>query len=192
MSHARRFLDETAEIASLIDASQVEEMAKQLVALRQREGRLFIIGLGGSAANASHAVNDFRKLCGIDAYTPTDNVAELTARANDEGWQHIFRDWLIGAKINHMDAIFVLSVGGGKDNVSRPIYEAIDAALEAMAWIFGIVGRDGGHTKQYGHHVLVIPTIAVSRVTPHSEAFQSVILHCLVSHPDLQIRRTIW
>ena len=192
MSHARRFLDETAEIASLIDASQVDAMVGELAYLRERKGRLFVIGLGGSAANASHAVNDFRKLCGIEAYAPTDNVAELTARANDEGWQYIFRDWLLGAKINNKDAIFVLSVGGGKDNVSRPIYEAVDTAINAFAVILGIVGRDGGHTGQYGHCVIVIPTVEPSRVTPHTEAFQSVILHCLVSHPDLQINKTKW
>ena len=192
MTHARRFLDETAEIASLIDAAQVEVMAQELFLLRQRKGRLFMIGLGGSAANASHAVNDFRKLCGIDAYAPTDNVAELTARANDEGWQHIFRDWLAGAKIDKNDAIFILSVGGGKDNVSRPIYEAVDTGINAFAGIFGVVGRDGGHTKQYGHCVVVVPTIEASRVTPHTEAFQSVILHCLVSHPELQVNKTKW
>jgi len=188
MNHARRFLDETAEIASLIDAAQVEVMAQELVVLRQRKGRLFMIGLGGSAANASHAVNDFRKLCGIDAYAPTDNIAELTARANDEGWITIFDSsfW----KTN--DVLFVLSVGGGQGTVSIPISLAVNRAKQLHMKVLGIVGRDGGNTAKRGDCVIIIPPIVADRVTPHTEAFQSVILHCLVSHPELQVNKTKW
>ena len=188
MSHARRFLDETAEIASLIDASQVEAMAQELVLLRQRKGRLFILGLGGSAANASHAVNDFRKLCGIEAYAPTDNVAELTARGNDEGWPTLFDNcfWM------DKDALLILSVGGGTVIVSVPLVRAIGKARQLEMRILGIVGRGGGDTAKYANCCIIVPTVESSRITPHTEAFQSVILHCLVSHPDLQITKTKW
>lgn len=190
MSHSKQFLIETATLAGLIDADRAEEMVRELVDLRFRRGRLFIIGLGGSAANASHMVNDLRKLCAIDAQAPTDNVAELTARANDEGWSEIFADWLQFANSN--DAIFVLSVGGGTDRVSLPITHALSQANQRGMKIYGIVGRDGGNTALMGDCVLLIPTVKNERVTPHCEAFQAVIWHCLVSHPDLQKRATKW
>lgn len=190
ISHADLYMRETSEIAHIIFASMAEEiesMVRELVKLRERKGRLFFIGLGGSAANCSHAVNDFRKLCGIEAYAPTDNVAELTARANDEGWASIFSNrWFDMDN----DAIFILSVGGGTDKVSVPLSRPLAATFSSQ--IFGIVGRDGGYTKRHGAHVIIVPTIEPSRVTPHTEAFQSVILHCLVSHPDLQVVATKW
>lgn len=190
MSHAQIYMGETYAIADKLCAmhGEIESMVRELVKLRERKGRLFFIGLGGSAANCSHAVNDFRKLCGIEAYAPTDNVAELTARANDEGLSTIFSEifW------RHDDGVFVLSVGGGDPLVSAAISCAVEKAFYRQMTIFGIVGRKGGYTKENGHHVIVIPTIEPSRVTPHTEAFQSVILHCLVSHPDLQIAKTKW
>ena len=189
MSHCSHYLSEVSRLAKLIRADELEEMARQLHEVR---GRVFFIGLGGSAANASHAVNDFRKLCGIEAYAPTDNVAELTAIANDSGWERIFWHWLVESKVNSKDALFVLSVGGGTDEVSRPITIAIDFARIRRMEIFGIVGKDGGHTKKYGDHVIVIPIVNKRHITPHTEAFQSVILHCLVSHPLLQKSPTKW
>ena len=188
MSHSQTYLTETATIAGLLDADKIEQMVKELVALRERKGRLFVIGLGGSAANASHFVNDLRKLCGIEAYAPTDNVAELTARANDEGWATIFdvSFW------QSSDALFVLSVGGGAYQVSTPIVQAVNEASIKKMKILGIVGRDGGRTNEYGDCVIIIPTVEASRVTPHTEAFQSVVLHCLVSHPLLQRQPTKW
>ena len=189
MPHSEKYLLETALIAGM-DSKPIEEMAKALSDLRSRRGRLFVIGLGGSAANASHAVNDFRKLCGIESYCPSDNVAELTARANDDGWDYIYSSWLLYA--NEKDGLFILSVGGGTETVSRPLINAIDFAKINGMKIFGIVGRDGGYTKLHADHCIIIPTVEPSRVTPHTEAFQSVILHCLVSHPDLQKAPTKW
>lgn len=189
MSHTQTYMAETQRIAELLSVvdEPIEDMVRELVKLRERKGRLFFIGLGGSAANCSHAVNDFRKLCGIEAYAPTDNVAELTARANDEGWHTIFSNpWFDITK----DAIFILSVGGGTEKVSLPLRRPLAATFASN--VFGIVGRDGGLTKHFGNHVIVIPTVESSRITPHTEAFQSVILHCLVSHPDLQIAKTKW
>jgi D-sedoheptulose 7-phosphate isomerase len=190
MTHSRRYLDETAKIASLLDADQIEALASELAALRSNSGRLFILGLGGSAANASHAVNDFRKIADIEAYTPVDNVAELTARANDAIWDTIFSGWLQFAQAK--DALLILSVGGGTKEVSRPITEAIRYAKLIGMRVFGIVGRDGGETKAYGDCVVVIPPVITERVTPHTEAFQAVVLHCLVSHPALQRTATKW
>lgn len=197
MNHCAQFLAETAKIAAHIDPLQIEELVKELVALRERKGRLFLLGLGGSAANCSHAVNDFRKLCDVDAFTPSDNVAELTARANDEGWENTFRDWLEASHINDKDALFVLSVGGGHAEVSLPITNALMSVYRKRidapkTRIFGIVGKTGGMTKIYGDCVIVIPTVNGSRVTPHTEGWQSVILHCLVSHPNLQVNKTKW
>ena len=188
--HAKQYLVEVCTIAMQLDPEAIERMALELALLRERKGRLFIIGLGGSAGNASHMVNDMRKLCGLEAYAPTDNVSELTARANDEGWGMIFCDWLQFANSN--DALFVLSVGGGKPGVSVPIINAVEAAKERGMTIFGIVGRDGGYTAENGHHVIVVPTVKDARVTPHTEAFQAVLWHCLVSHPDLQKKATKW
>ncbi|HKC53300.1 MAG TPA: SIS domain-containing protein [Burkholderiales bacterium] len=192
--HSETFFDEVVKIAQSIDAAGVETLAKELAALRQRGGRLFFIGVGGSAANCSHAVNDFRKLCGIEAYTPVDNVAELTARTNDEGWNTVFAAWLKTSRANRNDAVFVLSVGGGnvEKNVSANIVAGLKEAKQRSMKIFGVVGRDGGYTKQVGDCVVVVPTIEASRVTPHTEAFQAVVWHCLVSHPELQQTSTKW
>jgi D-sedoheptulose 7-phosphate isomerase len=194
VTHTEQYLKETIAIAESLDADKVEEMVKELVSLRERKGRLFIIGLGGSAANASHAVNDFRKLCGIETYAPTDNVAQLTAIANDIGWSHIFSEWmdLCNGYPSNDDALLILSVGGGTDAVSLPLGSAIAEAHMHLMKVFGIVGRDGGYTAEHGDCVLIVPTVEAKRVTPHTEGWQSVILHCLVSHPDLQIRKTKW
>lgn len=193
MSHASKFLKETAEIAKLLDADKVEEMVQELVSLRERGGRLFVLGLGGSAANASHAVNDFRKLCGIEAYAPTDNVAELTARANDSSWDGWMLEYL-DAQVSFKDALLVLSVGGGTDEVSIPISNTVSryGAIVGGARILGIVGRKKGKTQQYGDCVIIIPKVEKSRITPHTEGWQSVILHAIVSHPDLQRNKTKW
>ena len=192
--HSETFFDEVVEIAQSIDAAGVENLATELAALRQRGGRLFFLGVGGSAANCSHAVNDFRKLCGIEAYTPVDNVAELTARTNDEGWDTVFAAWLKTSRANKNDAVFVFSVGGGsvEKNVSANIVAGLKEAKQRSMKIFGVVGRDGGYTKQVGDCVVVVPTVEASRVTPHTEAFQAVVWHCLVSHPKLQQVSTKW
>jgi D-sedoheptulose 7-phosphate isomerase len=194
MSHAATFLDETVETARRIEPQSIEALCSELVNLRDRDGRLFVLGVGGSAGNASHAVNDFRKLCGIEAYAPTDNVAELTARTNDEGWPTVFSEWLKVSRANEKDAILIFSVGGGnlEKNVSPNIVSAIAIAKERGMRVLGVVGRDGGYTKKAGDCVVVIPTVEESRVTPHSEAFQAVIWHCLVSHPKLQKNATKW
>ena len=165
-----------------------------LLEIRQKGGRLFFLGVGGSAGNCSHAVNDFRKLCGIEAYAPVDNVSELTARTNDEGWDTVFSGWLKVSKANKDDAIFVLSVGGGnlERNVSPNIVSALKLAKERGLKVFGVVGRDGGYTKQVGDCVVIVPTVHADRITPHAEAFQGVVWHCLVSNPVLQQVATKW
>ena len=190
MTHVKQYLTETCAIAARLDADKVEEMVRELVALRERRGRLFVIGLGGSAANASHAVNDFRRLCHIESYTPLDNVAELTAAANDDGWSVCLQ----GATnfIREIDAILVLSVGGGTLSVSVPITAVVRACKEIGVKILGIVGRDGGETAKIAHCCIIIPTVKTERVTPHCEGWQSVILHAIVSHPDLQRTATKW
>ena len=192
--HAAEFFAQSAAICSKLDAGKVETLAAELAALRERGGRMFLIGVGGSAGNCSHAVNDFRKLCGIEAYSPVDNVSELTARANDEGWDTIFAGWLDTSRLKKSDAIFVLSVGGGdvERNVSTNIVKAIDFAKSRGAKVFGIVGKDTGHTAKTGDVVIVVPQVKPEWVTPLSEAFQAVVWHCLVSHPALQIRKTKW
>lgn len=193
MTHSASYLEETARIAGLIDPEKVEEMARELVALRECGGRLFIIGLGGSAANASHAVNDFRKLCGIEAYAPTDNVAELTARANDEGWDRIFIDWLCVSRLNsEKDWVLILSVGGGTEEVSLPITRLAMRCFTGGVRVMAIVGRSGGAAWGAAFSGVLIPTVEPSRITPHTEGWQSVILHCLVSHPSLQRSPTKW
>ena len=194
MSYAATFLDEVVETARRIEPATIEALCDELVGLRDREGRLFILGVGGSAGNASHAVNDFRKLCGIEAYAPTDNVSELSARTNDEGWPTVFAEWLKVSRANAKDAILIFSVGGGnlEKNVSPNIVTAIAEAKERGLRVLGIVGRDGGYTKKAGDCVVVIPTVEDSRVTPHAEAFQAVVWHCLVSHPKLQKNATKW
>ncbi|HTP96268.1 MAG TPA: SIS domain-containing protein [Burkholderiales bacterium] len=192
--HSKQFFEEVGAVARGIDFATVEQITRELVALRERGGRLFFLGVGGSAANCSHAVNDFRKLCGIEAYTPVDNVSELTARTNDEGWDTVFAAWLQTSKANAKDAVFVFSVGGGnaEKNVSANIVAGLKEAKARGLKVFGVVGRDGGYTRQVGDHVLVIPTVDPARVTPHTEAFQAVVWHCIVSHPDLQQKATKW
>ncbi|MBR0835951.1 SIS domain-containing protein [Bradyrhizobium manausense] len=194
VEHVAEYLREVCDIAQALPPGEIEALCDELVALRERGGRLFILGVGGSAANASHAVNDFRKLCGIEAYAPTDNVSELSARTNDEGWPSVFVEWLKVSRIGSRDAILVLSVGGGnlERNVSPNIVAAVKEAKAKGARVLGIVGRDGGYTKQAGDVVVVIPTASEQRVTPHAEAFQAVVWHCLVSHPKLQRSATKW
>ena len=194
MSHAARYLEQAIAVAQTIDHQAIERMAEALAEVRSNGGRLFFIGAGGSAGNCGHAVNDFRKLCGIEAYAPTDNVSELTARTNDEGWETVFAAWLATSRLSERDGVFVFSVGGGdlERNVSPNIVRALELAKQRGASIFGVVGRDGGYTKKVGDHVIVIPTVDPAHVTPHTEAFQAVVWHCLVSHPKLQQNATKW
>jgi D-sedoheptulose 7-phosphate isomerase len=194
MSHAAEFLTAAEAICQRIPRDTVERLAEALVQLRERGGRLFLLGVGGSAGNCSHAVNDFRKLCGIEAYSPIDNVSELTARTNDEGWDTVFAAWLEGSRLNDNDAILIFSVGGGdaERNVSTNLVNAIDVARKRSAKVFGIVGKDTGYTAKQADVVVVIPQINPAWVTPLSEAFQAVVWHCLVSHPKLQKNATKW
>jgi len=194
MSYSQKHLREAEEVIRLIDPEVVEKMAELLVDIKLNKGRVFVLGVGGSAANAGHAVNDFRKLANIEAYAPTDNVAELTARTNDEGWVSVFSEWLKVSKLNSDDCLFILSVGGGdKDkNISANLVEAIDLARQIGTRITGIVGRDGGYTRKNADICLVIPTVNQDTVTPHSESFQAVIWHLLVSHPKLKSNSTKW
>ena len=194
MSYSKQQLDESLEITKAIDPEIIEKIVELLADVKSAGGRLFILGVGGSAANAGHAVNDFRKLAGIEAYAPTDNVAELTARTNDEGWQTVFSGWLRVSKLNSRDCLFILSVGGGnkEKNVSPNLIEAIDLAKEVGARVTGIVGRDGGYTAQNADICLIVPTVNPNTVTPHSESFQTVIWHLMVSHPKLKSNPTKW
>jgi D-sedoheptulose 7-phosphate isomerase len=187
-------LNETIEITKQINSEVVETIVELLSDVKATGGRLFVLGVGGSAANASHAVNDFRKLAGIEAYAPTDNVAEITARTNDEGWGGVFSGWLKVSKFNSKDCLFILSVGGGDKikNVSPNLIEAIDLAKEVGARVTGIVGRDGGYTAINANVCLIVPTVNPDTVTPHSESFQAVIWHLLVSHPKLKTNSTKW
>lgn len=193
-SHSLLFFEESQKICAKLDFEAIEKMADDLQNLRNQGGRLFILGVGGSAANSSHAVNDFRKLCGIEAYTPIDNVSELTARTNDEGWDTVFSEWLLLSKLNSKDALFILSVGGGdaEKNISVNIIKALDLAKERKAKIFGVIGRETGYAKKVGDIVIVIPQYSPEHVTPQSEAFQALVWHCLVSNPKLQIKKTKW
>ena len=194
MSFSQQFFEEAKQILDRIDIAQVEKMAEILAATRASGGRLFMLGVGGSAANASHAVNDFRKIVGIETYAPTDNVSELTARTNDEGWATIFESWLRVSKLGKADTIFVLSVGGGnlEKNVSPNLVAALEYARSVKASIIGIVGRDGGHTAKLADACAIIPTVNPDHVTPHAEAFQAVVWHMLVSHPLLKQTQTKW
>lgn len=194
LSHSQKFLEETSKISLSIDANQIEEMVNSLALLRENNGRLFLLGVGGSAANCSHAVNDFRKICNIEAYSPVDNVSELTARTNDEGWETVFSSWLKTSKANCKDAVLVFSVGGGdlEKNISPNIVKALQEAKARHMKIFGIVGRDGGYTKKVGDIVIVIPSVNADHVTPHAEAFQGVVWHCIVSHPLLKAEPCKW
>ncbi|MEO6598790.1 MAG: SIS domain-containing protein [Polyangiaceae bacterium] len=194
MSLVKAYFREAAQILEQIDESAVERLLAELVAVRERAGRLFVLGVGGSAGNASHAVNDFRKLCGIEAYAPTDNVSELTARVNDDGWETTFAAWLAVSKLSERDLLLVFSVGGGnrEKNVSPNLVRALEYGQRVGARIGGIVGRDGGYTAQAAHACVIIPTVNPAAVTPHSEAFQAVIWHFLVSHPSLQQNGMKW
>jgi D-sedoheptulose 7-phosphate isomerase len=194
MNYSEQHLRETAQIVSQLDPALCEQAVDLLAAVRERGGRLFILGVGGSAANASHAVNDFRKIAGLECYAPTDNVSELTARTNDDGWASVFVEWLKGSRLNQRDAVLVLSVGGGslEKNVSPNLVAALQLAKRRGAKILGIVGRDGGYTAQVADLVICVPTVNPSNVTPHTEAFQGVVWHLLVSHPLLKVAETKW
>jgi D-sedoheptulose 7-phosphate isomerase len=194
LSYAQRHLNETAQIIDGLDTGAIERMAEMLAALRERGGRLFFLGVGGSAANCSHAVNDFRKIAGIEAYTPVDNVSELTARTNDEGWESVFVEWLKGSRLRKDDMLFVLSVGGGnlEKNVSPNLVKALQYAKQVGASIIGVVGRDGGYTGRVADACVIVPTVNPDNVTPHSEAFQPVVWHLLVSHPAVKVAQTKW
>jgi D-sedoheptulose 7-phosphate isomerase len=194
MSFSKKHLNESIEITKQINSEVVEAIVELLSDVKTTGGRLFVLGVGGSAANASHAVNDFRKLAGIEAYAPTDNVAEITARTNDEGWEGVFSGWLKVSKFNSKDCLFILSVGGGDKikNVSPNLIKAIDLAKEVGARVTGIVGRDGGYTAINANVCLIVPTVNPDTVTPHAESFQAVIWHLLVSHPKLKTNSTKW
>lgn len=194
MSHAKQYFAEAVRILETLDPEPVERLAALLAALRARGGRLFVLGVGGSAGNASHAVNDFRKICGIEAYAPTDNVSELTARVNDDGWEGTFSEWLKVSRLRSDDMILVFSVGGGdlEKNVSPNLVRAVQLAKQVGASIGGIVGRDGGYTAKAADACVVIPTVNAAAVTPHTEAFQAVVWHLLVSHPVLLKRAMKW
>jgi D-sedoheptulose 7-phosphate isomerase len=194
MTYSEGHLRETAEIVSKLDPALCEKAVELLAAVRARGGRLFILGVGGSAANASHAVNDFRKLAGMESYAPTDNVSELTARTNDDGWPSVFSEWLKESRLSEKDALLVLSVGGGtlKKNVSPNLVAALQLAKERGSAVLGIVGRDGGYTARVADVAIVIPTVNPANVTPHSEAFQAVVWHLWISHPTLKVAETKW
>ena len=194
MSYSAQHLAETRDIVAALDPALMERIVEGLAAVRERGGRLFILGVGGSAANASHAVNDFRKICGFECYAPTDNVSELTARTNDEGWATVFAEWLRGSRLNAKDGLLVLSVGGGslEKNVSPNLVEAVKLAKAVGAAVFGICGKDGGYTAQVADACVIIPTVNPANITPHSEAFQGVVWHLFVSHPRLKVAQTKW
>ena len=194
MNFVANYIRESIQILESIDQQRILEMVEVLADLRQSGGRLFLLGVGGSAANCSHAVNDFRKLAGIEAYAPTDNVSELTARTNDEGWSTVFAAWLKVSHLTKRDVLFVMSVGGGslEKNISPNLVTALDYGKEVGARIIGIVGRDGGYTARVADACVVIPTVNPANVTPHSEAFQAIVWHLLVSHPALKAAPTKW
>ncbi|MBI2813965.1 MAG: SIS domain-containing protein [Opitutae bacterium] len=194
MSYSVQHLKETAEIVSKLNAADCEKCVAELRATRERGGRLFILGVGGSAANASHAVNDFRKIAGLECYAPTDNVSELTARTNDEGWASVFVEWLRGSRLTAKDTLLILSVGGGnlEKNVSPNLVLALQFAKQVGARVLGIVGKDGGHTAKVADACVLVPVVNANNITPHSEAFQAVVWHLFVSHPDLKVNQTKW
>ena len=194
MSYSEQHLKEVGEIIQAIDASLIEEMVNLLANVKKDGGRIFFLGVGGSAGNCSHAVNDFRKIVGIESYTPTDNVSELTARTNDEGWSTVFSEWLKISKLNSKDLLFIFSVGGGnlEKNISPNLVEALKYAKDVGSKVTGVIGRDGGFTAQVADVCLIIPTVNIDNITPHSEAFQAVVWHLLVSHPMLKSNETKW
>src|ERR1700730_9234347 len=192
MTYSNAFVEESVDVLTSIDTDVVERLAEGLAAVRESEGRLFILGVGGSAGHASHAVNDFRKICGFEAYTPTDNVSELTARVNDDGWESSFSEWLKVSRLDGDDAVLVFSVGGGdaERNVSVNLVRALELASSRSAAIFGIVGRDGGYTRRVASSCVVIPPLFADRLTPHTEGLCAVVWHLLASHPALQLMPT--
>jgi D-sedoheptulose 7-phosphate isomerase len=194
VSYARQHLAEAAEIIQKVDPAAIEKLADVLAQVKQEGGRIFFLGVGGSAGNCSHAVNDFRKIVGIESYAPTDNVSELTARTNDEGWASVFVEWLKVSRLQPQDCLFVFSVGGGnlEKNISPNLVLALQYAKQVGARIGGVVGRDGGYTAQVADAVVIIPTVNADTITPHSEAFQAVVWHLLVSHPKLKVNQTKW
>ena len=194
MNYAEKHINEAINILKQIKSEDVEKMVELLVKVKQANGRVFFLGVGGSAANCSHAVNDFRKIIGIESYAPTDNVSELTARTNDEGWETVFVEWLKTSKLSKNDALFVLSVGGGniEKNISPNLVKAIKYGKTIGAKVTGVIGRDGGYTAKVADVCLIVPTVNTETITPHSEAFQAVIWHLLVSHPNLKIHQTKW
>ena len=194
MNYTQKHLDEAALIISKLDQKKIDQVVETLANVRKRGGRLFFLGVGGSAGNCGHAVNDFRKLAHFEAYAPTDNVSELTARTNDEGWDTVFVEWLKGSRLRSADAVFVLSVGGGdlEKNISPNLVRALQYARDIGAAIVGVVGRDGGYTAKVADACVIIPTVNPNTVTPHSEAFQAVVWHLLVSHPLLKSAPTKW
>jgi len=194
MSYIKNYLEEMHQIANKLDVDGIEKMINRLVELRKNNGRLFFLGVGGGAGNATHAVNDFRKITNIEAYTPTDNISELTARVNDEGWETVFVNWLKGSRLNAKDGVFVFSVGGGnaEKNISANIVQALKYAKEVGAKIFGVVGRDGGYTAKVADACVIVPTVNLQTITPHTEAFQAVIWHLIVSCPDMKTSEMKW
>jgi D-sedoheptulose 7-phosphate isomerase len=194
MNYARKHLNEAAEVIAKLDDGAIEKMATMLADLRAQRGRLFMLGVGGSAGNCSHAVNDFRKIVGIEAYAPTDNVSELTARTNDEGWESVFVEWLKVSQLSTRDMIFIFSVGGGslEKNISPNLVRALQYAKQVGSRVVGVVGRDGGYTAKVADACVIVPTVNAENVTPHAEAFQAVVWHLLVSHPALKAAQTKW
>ena len=194
MSFTKQFLDEVQKVTAQLNVDAIEKAADELARVRERGGRLFILGVGGSAGNAGHAVNDFRKICGFEAYAPTDNVSELTARTNDDGWPSIFSEWLKGSRLSAKDGLLIFSVGGGnlEKNVSPNLVSAIQLAKKVCASVIGIVRRDGGYTAKEATACVIVPTVNPDHVTPHSEAFHAVVWHLFVSHPKLKVSKTKW
>ena len=194
MTFTQQYLEETQKVVAGLSSAAIEKAVEELARVRERGGRLFILGVGGSAANASHAVNDFRKICSFEAYAPTDNVSELTARTNDEGWATVLSEWLKGSRLGAKDGLLIFSVGGGnvEKNVSPNLVAAIQLARSVGASIVGVVGRDGGHTAKEANACVIVPMVNPDHVTPHSEAFQAVVWHLFVSHPKLKVNKTKW
>ncbi|MDP2840352.1 MAG: SIS domain-containing protein [Syntrophales bacterium] len=194
MTYTKKYIEESHRVTDGLDQGVIERMIRLLVDVRESGGRLFFLGVGGGAGNATHAVNDFRKICGIESYTPTDNISELSARINDDGWDSAFANWLKGSRLNDRDGIFVFSVGGGnpEKNISMNLVRALEYARECGAKIFGVVGRDGGYTAKVADACVIVPTVNPETVTPHTEAFQAVVWHLIVSHPAMKINEMKW
>jgi len=192
--HINKYFYQVSKIAEMIDKNEINKLVKNIARIKKKSGRIFFLGVGGSAGNSSHAVNDFRKLCNIESYAPTDNVSELTARINDEGWETSFVDWLKVSRFNSKDVIFIMSVGGGnlKKNVSVNLIKAIQYAKQKKSKVIGIIGKQEGYTRQHADASVLVPLVDKKLITPHTEAFQAVIWHCLVSHPELQKKKTKW